>query len=177
MSASDAPRSTILTALRDWLLAIGVAVVVFLVVGVGQRVLNGGGQSLEGPAPAFTLATLEHDDIRLESLAGRPVVLNFWASWCGPCRAEMPDLIRFAADYPTVQMLGVAVDSGSDVDIARAASRFGMTWPVGPASSRIKSDYGVSVLPTTIIIDGSGGLHRRHVGQLTYSELVASLPP
>jgi thiol-disulfide isomerase/thioredoxin len=158
------------------MLAIGVAIVVFLAVGVGQRQFSNAPQALDGPAPAFFLATLDHGDIRLDALAGTPVVLNFWASWCGPCRAEMPDLIRFADDYPDVQMLGVAVDSGSDVDIARAADQFGITWPVGPASSSIKNDYGVSVLPTTIIIDRSGALHRRHVGQLSYTDLVAAMP-
>ena len=116
--------------------------------------------------PSF--ATLDDGDIRLEDLAGSPVVVNFWASWCGPCRAEMPDLIRFSTDYPHVRMLGPAVDSGSDVDIARAASRFGITWPVGPSSARLKSQFDVSVLPTTIIIDARGQLHRRHVGQVHY---------
>ena len=175
--STNTPRTTtVLTAIRDWVLAIGVAIVVFLAVGVGQRELSNATQTLEGPAPAFSLATLDHGDIRLEALEGTPVVLNFWASWCGPCRAEMPDLIRFAADYPNTRVLGVAVDSGSDADIARAADRFGITWPVGPASTSIKGDYGVSVLPTTIIINRNGDLHHRHVGQLSYSDLVAAMP-
>jgi len=168
--------STVFQAVRDWIVAIGVAAVVFLVVGMGQRAFNTLPHTTEGPAPAFTLATLDDGDIRLSNLNGSAVVLNFWASWCGPCRAEMPDLIRFAQDYPDVQMLGVAVDSGSDVDIARAADRFGITWPVGPASSAIKSDYGVSVLPTTVVIDGKGNLRYRHVGQLYYTDLVSALP-
>jgi thiol-disulfide isomerase/thioredoxin len=174
-SSSQSSRPTVFAAVRDWFLAIGVAVVVFVLVGVVQQALSNK-QSLDGPAPEFSLATLDDGDIRLASLSGSPVVLNFWASWCGPCRAEMPDLIRFAKDYPEVRMLGVAVDSGTDVDIARASERFGITWPVGPASSRIKSDYGVSVLPTTIVIDANGQLHSRHVGQIDYSDLVAALP-
>jgi len=177
---SDAPPEkkpgTVAQAVRDWLLAIAVALTVFVAVGVMQKVFDSGSQNVEGPAPAFSLATLDHGDIRLSELSGSPVVLNFWASWCGPCRAEMPDLIRFANDYPHVKMLGVAVDSGSDVDIARASDRFGITWPVGPASRTIKSDYGVSVLPTTILIDADGSLRYRHVGQLTYSDLVSALP-
>lgn len=174
--AESTPPSTVLQAVRDWVLAIGVALVVFVLVGLGQRAFTGGSHTIEGPAPAFTLATLDDGDIRMSDLAGQVVVLNFWASWCGPCRAEMPDLIRFSQDYPKVRMLGVAVDSGSDVDIARAADRFGIAWPVGPASRSIKSDYGVSVLPTTVVIDGEANLRYRHVGQLVYSDLVSALP-
>jgi thiol-disulfide isomerase/thioredoxin len=175
-SSSDVPPSssnTVFQAVRDWVLAIVVALIVFVAVGVGQRALTRHQTVAEGPAPAFTLATLDHGDIRLSELEGHPVVLNFWASWCGPCRAEMPDLIRFSTDYPEVRMLGVAVDSGSDVDIRRAAERFGITWPVGPASARIKSDYGVSVLPTTLVIGADGQLRYRHIGQLEYSDLAA----
>ena len=175
-STPETTRSKVLTAVRDWLVALAVAAVVFMVVAVGQQAWDSGAHQLEGPAPAFSFATLDDGDIRLEDLAGSPVVVNFWASWCGPCRAEMPDLIRFSTDYPHVRMLGPAVDSGSDVDIARAASRFGITWPVGPSSTRLKSQFDVSVLPTTIIIDARGQLHRRHVGQVHYSDLVASLP-
>lgn len=173
---SPSTGATLLRAARDWILAIAVAVVVFVLVGVAQRAFDSGSGTLDGPAPPFTLATLDHGDVGLASLAGQPVVLNFWASWCGPCRAEMPDLIRFSADYPEVHMLGVAVDSGGPADIARAAQRFGITWPVAPASAQLKRDYGVNVLPTTVVIDAAGQLHHRHAGQLDYSDLVSALP-
>ena len=138
--------------------------------------MDGGSGNLDGPAPAFTLHTLDEVELSLSSLQGQPVVLNFWASWCGPCRAEMPDLIRFSRDYPEVQMLGVAVDSGNASQMASAARRFGITWPVAPATTRLKRDYGVSNLPTTIVIDAEGQLRHKHVGQMSYSDLVGAMP-
>jgi len=168
--------STVARMARDWLLAIVVAVAIFGIILAGQRAMDAGSANLDGPAPAFTLHTLDDVEIPLSSLQGQPVVLNFWASWCGPCRAEMPDLVRFARDYPNVQMLGVAVDSGNASQMASAARRFGITWPVAPATTRLKRDYGVSVLPTTIVIDHDGQLHHKHVGQMAYTDLVAAMP-
>ncbi len=172
---TNAPQSIARIA-RDWLLAIVVAIAIFGIILAGQRAMDAGTASLDGPAPAFPLHTLEDVEIPLASLQGQPVVLNFWASWCGPCRAEMPDLVRFSRDYPNVQMLGVAVDSGNASQMASSAKRFGITWPVAPATSQLKRDYGVSVLPTTIVIDHDGQLHHKHVGQMAYSDLVAAMP-
>ena len=171
----DQQGSSLARMARDWLLAIAVAVAIFAIILAGQRSMDGSSQ-LDGPAPAFTLHSLDDVDISLTSLQGQPVVLNFWASWCGPCRAEMPDLVRFSRDYPNVQMLGVAVDSGNASQIASAARRFGITWPVAPATTRLKSDYGVNMLPTTIVIDPQGQLRHKHVGQMAYSDLVAAMP-
>lgn len=165
--------SKLLRGVRDWLLAMAVAVVVFMGVVALQ---SGGSVPAEGPAPDFAVDTLDDDGLALVDLKGQTVVLNFWASWCGPCRAEMPDLKRFSADYPDVQMVGVAVDSGDKADVARAARTFGMTWTVALASGAMKSDYGVNVLPTTVVIDAEGQLVSRHRGQLDYSDLVAMLP-
>jgi thiol-disulfide isomerase/thioredoxin len=162
--------------IRDWLLAIAVAVAIFVILLAGQRSMDGGTSNLEGPAPAFTVNSLEDVPISLTSLHGQPVVLNFWASWCGPCRAEMPDLVRFSRDYPNVQMIGIAVDSGNASQIASAAQRFGITWPVAPATTSLKSAYGVNMLPTTIVIDPQGQLRHKHVGQMGYGDLVAALP-
>jgi len=172
----DNDKPTAASMARDWLLAMVVAVALFGIILAGQRAMDSGTANLDGPAPVFTLHTLDDVEIPLTSLQGQPVVLNFWASWCGPCRAEMPDLVRFSRDYPNVQMLGVAVDSGNTSQMASAAKRFGITWPVAPATSQLKRDYGVSVLPTTIVIDQDGQLHHKHVGQMAYSDLVTAMP-
>ena len=161
---------------RDWLLALAVAVAIFFFILAGQRAMDGGASNLDGPAPAFTVRSLDDVEISLTSLQGQPVVLNFWASWCGPCRAEMPDLVRFSRDYPDVQMLGLAVDSGNASQMASAARRFGITWPVAPAATGLKRDYGVTMLPTTIVVDSQGNLHHKHVGQMAYTDLVSAMP-
>ena len=116
----------------------------------------------------------------LATFKGRPVVVNFWASWCGPCRAEAPQLVAFARSHPGVQMLSV-----NSADLSRAAAtafaaRSQWTWPnVFDPSAGIQHAWGVGGLPATFLVDGAGKLRARKLGGTTAAELdrlVAALP-
>ncbi len=123
-------------------------------------------------APDFTLATLDGESIHLEALRGRPVLLNFWASWCGPCELEMPD-IQARADRWEGQLfvLGINYDE-PQTDAQAFVDRMGITFPILlDEGKRVSRQYLVQGLPTTVILDSGGVVRIRHVGLLTGDQL------
>jgi len=152
--------------LKDWIIAIGLGVVVYLVIGWIQPKPD-----LPGQAPLFSVQTLDGETFDLAAKQGRPVVINFWASWCGPCRAEIPDFSRFADKHPDVAMIGLAVDSGSTSKVRRSAKEFGIRYPVAIADASIKSRYDVSTLPTTVVVAPDGSVSHIEVGKMSYRDL------
>lgn len=123
-------------------------------------------------APAFSQPALNGGGtISLAQHRGRPVLLNFWASWCPPCRHEMPDLVAFAKAHPKLDVVGLAV---TDVpsDSRSFAKKVGATFPLGiDRSGSAASDFGVVGLPTTVIIDPQGRVAATVAGPLRGNEL------
>jgi cytochrome c biogenesis protein CcmG, thiol:disulfide interchange protein DsbE len=119
------------------------------------------------PAPPFTVTTLGGEQISLESLRGNVVLLNFWATWCAPCRIEMPGFERV---YRAKQDDGfVILALSSDQDGAAAVERYvadrGVTFPVAMASGQIVHSYGgATMIPTSILIDRNGRIRHRVTG-------------
>ena len=118
---------------------------------------------LPGEAPDFSLPALDGAEVRLSGLRGRTVVLNFWATWCGPCRVEIPTFSSFAAAHPDIAVLGVAVD-GRPEALQQAAASLGITYPVLIADRPTLSAYRVSTLPMTVIVDPEGRVSATHTG-------------
>jgi thiol-disulfide isomerase/thioredoxin len=125
---------------------------------------------LPAAAPDFTLADLDGNTWRLSELRGRTVVLNFWATWCGPCRMEAPGLSSFAAANPDIPVLGIAVD-GAPSALRKAARELGITYPVLPADEATRLAYGVSTLPTTVVVGPDGSVKAAHAGLMLESHL------
>lgn len=123
------------------------------------------------PAPDFALVLDDGRHLLLSDLRGRPVVLNFWATWCGPCRLEMPELMQAAAVDPGLVMLAMNVQEAQET-VAPFADEFAMTTPVvlDPAGA-IKTLYAVRGLPTTVFIDPAGQIQVIHPGLLTPTAL------
>ena len=122
--------------------------------------------SAGGPAPAFTLATRAGQDVSLAQYKGQVVMLNFWASWCGPCRQEMPLLESIYKKYNKMgfTMLGVNVEPNSN-----AANEWLKATPVSfpilyDRDSRVSKLYDVAGMPSTVIIDRSGKVRVLHRG-------------
>jgi peroxiredoxin len=111
-------------------------------------------------SPDFALETADGEIIRLSDLRGRPVIVNFWASWCPPCREEMPALERVYQAYQDQGALVLGVNSTVQDDRQKAldfAAEQGLTFPIlFDSTGEVTQQYGVRALPTTYFIDAQG---------------------
>ena len=121
--------------------------------------------SLPDQAPAFNLPDLDGTPVALSDFAGRTVVLNFWATWCPPCRVEIPSFRRFASNNPDVVVLGVAVD-GEVEALRQAQKKLGINYPVIRADAATIAAYQVRSLPTTVVVRGDGTVRSAYAGML-----------
>ena len=130
-------------------------------------------------APNFTLPRLDgRGDLRLSSLRGKVVVVNFWASWCEPCKAEAPHFQAVAKEYARRGVVVVGVDvQDFRGDAKRFARRHGLTYPlVHDATGKTLEPYGVELLPETFVVGRNGKLVGDRVqGQVTRAELERSV--
>ena len=123
-------------------------------------------------APVFDLQTLNGTNVKLEDLRGKPVVLSFWASWCSPCRYELPELNNLIEKYPNIQFIAVNVDKS--VGPAKKFLR-GITLDmpiVMDNSAVILGEYGVISMPTLFLIDSNGTVQYTKVGYSKEKKLV-----
>lgn len=115
-------------------------------------------------APDFALVSTDGTVVHLADLRGKPVVINFWATWCAPCRVELPGFAAFARAHPDVTVLGVAVQSGDRAKLARAKEDLGLGYPILLADDAVVRAYAVDVFPTTVILDEDLHLVRAQAG-------------
>ncbi len=118
------------------------------------------------PAPDFHLAGLDGKPVTLAGSKGKVVLVNFWATWCGPCRAEIPDLVELQKKYKDrLQILGLVVDDDDLDAIKKFATRFGINYPVALATNDIRIQYGgIPALPTSFVLDSEGRVVQKHEG-------------
>jgi thiol-disulfide isomerase/thioredoxin len=119
--------------------------------------------------PDFTVKDLEGRTISLASLRGKVTVINFWATWCGPCRAEIPDLVALQDKYrDTLQIIGVSEDEASPAVVKQFAAAQRVNYPVVMVTPELQKIFpGVSALPTSFILDREARVVQKHVGLLS----------
>lgn len=132
------------------------------------------------PAPEFELALMGRDDtLTLQQLEGKTVVLNFWASWCGPCREEMPALQASSEQHgDDVVFVGVGAKNDKDAEARAFVEEFGITYPIGrdteggdAAAGQIEEDFGVPGYPATFFITPDGMINQIVFGPLETEDL------
>ncbi len=125
-------------------------------------------QPTSGAAPDFTLTTYDGDVVKLSDLRGKVVILNFWASWCGPCREEAPALQKTWERYQEqgVTVLGVAY-TDTDSKARAFMDEYDITYPNGAdTGTRISDWYNIQGVPETFIIDQDGNIARFYISQV-----------
>jgi thiol-disulfide isomerase/thioredoxin len=130
-------------------------------------------------APAFTLTTLDGKKVSLSDYKGHAVLVNFWATWCGPCKIEMPWFEEFKKQYAGqgFEILGVAddVDAGKDA-IAKVAQKTGVTYPILLADGKVEKAYGgIDVLPMSFYVDRNGVVVEQTAGLGSKDEIEAHI--
>jgi cytochrome c biogenesis protein CcmG/thiol:disulfide interchange protein DsbE len=126
------------------------------------------------PAPDFELSSLDGRRVKLSDFRGQAVLLNFWATWCPPCKIEMPWFVDIQKQYGKdgLVVLGVAMDDAESAKIAEFAHDVGVNYPVLLGTDQVSDDYGdVRSLPTTFYIDRNGNILAKSVGLLDRAEI------
>src|SRR5439155_1219128 len=110
------------------------------------------------PAPDFKLDTLEGKPVSLAEYKSKVTLLNFWATWCGPCRAEIPDLVELQNKYrDQLQIIGLVVDDDDPQAIKKFVEQFGINYPVAIATDELRMEYGgIPALPTSFLLEAQG---------------------
>lgn len=124
-------------------------------------------------APDFMLVGFDGRVVRLSDYRGKPVVLNFWASWCAPCREEAPSLAKVAATAEDqVAFIGIDVRDREE-DAREFIAAFALRYPNAPDTEGVEQQYGIVGIPTTIFIAGNGTVVRTWLGPLEEQRLIA----
>lgn len=156
--------------------AAGIVLVLLIAVALVQALEAEQEEALPGlkagtKAPDFSLQTLDGENVKLSDYEGKKVVLNFWATWCKPCREEMPDLQTiYSENNEEIVILAVNMDAHNDVK--GFTDSYAVTFPVLlDVEDKVSKIYRVISLPTTYFIDEKGDIAQKHLGQITYEQL------
>jgi thiol-disulfide isomerase/thioredoxin len=129
-------------------------------------------------APDFSLESLDGKTLRLSDLRGKAVLLNFWATWCGPCKIEMPWFVELQDEYAGqgLQIVGVAMDDASKQDIAKFAKDMGVNYPILIGKESVGDQYGgVPALPESFLIGRDGKIVDKILGLRGKAEIEDSI--
>jgi cytochrome c biogenesis protein CcmG/thiol:disulfide interchange protein DsbE len=135
-------------------------------------------KSVPGYNNDFTLPDLDGNNVSLSDFEGDIVVLNFWTTWCPPCRKEIPYFIKISNDYKDkgVSFIGISLDEDKDI-IKKFVSAYGMNYTIvyDTASANVSGMWGIEAFPTTFILDGKGNVAYKNVGMMPEDRLISQI--
>ena len=157
-------KAVLLKIIRNYLLLLGCLVAWS---GIAESA------SISGPAPNFTLKSLSGENIKLSELTGNVVLINFWASWCGPCRQEMPYLNAIHNKYEALGFTVLGVNVEEQVANARSfIAERPVDFPIlFDSNNKVSELYKVIAMPTTVVIDRDGKMRFLHQGYQSGDEV------
>ncbi|MEI3606354.1 redoxin domain-containing protein [Pseudogracilibacillus sp. SE30717A] len=129
----------------------------------------------DNSAPDFELTTIDGETVKLSEFRGEKILLNFWASWCAPCRSEMPDMQKFHETYDDVVILAVNLTETetSKTNVTNFLDEYEITFPVLMDSETVVANiYNARALPTSYLINSDGRIHNIATGPLNYESMV-----
>lgn len=174
-----APPAPLWRRLLPPVLAAGLAGILGAALLNPARNIPDGGPLINKPAPAFTLESLDGAQVSLASLQGRPVVLNFWASWCGPCREEAPIFRELSERQGAAQglaVIGVLFQETKEQNARDFIREYALAYPsLRDPGIQTGINYGVSGIPETFFIDRDGVIRDKASGGLNRERLNAGL--
>jgi len=123
--------------------------------------------------PELTMTTLDGKTITSKDLAGKVAIFNFWATWCAPCRAEIPDLLKLQEQYKDhLVIIGVLSEDEPGPHVSRFVDDYKMTYPIVPEAKELLATFtGIYALPTTFMVAPDGKIMQKHVGQIRPSQI------
>jgi len=168
-----------------WLIGVGAAIVAaailysYFTTGEGTNSVGGPAALAGKTAPSFTVAGIDGKPNSLKMYRGNVIVLNLWATWCPPCRAEMPDLERLYTTYRSRGVVVLGADQGESAATAASFARsLGITYPLLiDRDQQYGRVYAALGLPTSIIIGRDGAIVHGYDGVLTYSQMQTAVAP
>lgn len=128
----------------------------------------------KGQAPDFTLKTANGNTVTLSKLKGKVVLINFWATWCAPCRAEIPGFLEVYNKYKSkgFEIVGVSLDREGWKKVTPFVENFKINYPVVVGDKKLVAAYGdFNAIPTTFLVDKKGNIVDQHVGYLSKEDL------
>jgi thiol-disulfide isomerase/thioredoxin len=132
------------------------------------------------PAPDWQLSDVNGNPLKLSDFKGKVVVLDFWATWCPPCRAEIPGLVALQKKYADqgLSVIGVSLDEQGPAVVKPFMQRFAINYPVVMGNEKILADYGgISAIPTTFVIDREGNVVAAHQGYTDQATFESEIGP
>lgn len=150
------------------------------VCAISQAQANQQTNNQQTTAPAFALKDIKGRTARLSDYKGKVLLVNFWATWCAPCQAEMPDLVRLQKEYQArgLQIIGVTYPPERPSAVRRVARQFKLNYPVLFGTDAMTDAYGIGeILPVTVVVDRDGKIRGRILGILEPEEFQEKVAP
>jgi cytochrome c biogenesis protein CcmG/thiol:disulfide interchange protein DsbE len=166
---------------RSWIYSgffIGLILLLFVINNIGSEPEQGpyppnyvpAAQNKTALAPDFTLPTTDGKSLKLSSLRGKVVILDFWATWCPPCRKGIPDLVELKKRYGSkgVEIIGISVDQDTKPEVVPFIKEYGINYPVVYGNMSVYQQYGgIRAIPTSFIIDKEGKIIASYEGLIS----------
>ena len=128
-------------------------------------------------APNFDLTSTEGKNVKLSDYRGKVVIVDFWATWCPPCRKGIPDLIELQKEFKNnLVVIGVSLDQDTKSDVVPFIKKYGINYPVVYGTNQVIMEYGsINAIPTSFVINKEGKIVDKHIGLVPKSEYVKKI--